>query len=114
MDGRHLIKSWSRQQRVIAVSFVEEGTYGMVACPSEFLGIQSCAAYLGMELSAAVYADATARLASCRDEELARCATFALSVPGVKKPTRPRVSLSRRLAVVEIRMTYFTDILASY
>ena len=62
MVGRHLIKSWSRQQRAIALSSAEAETYGMVACSAELLGIQSCEFDLGMKLSAAVYADASAAL----------------------------------------------------
>ena len=62
MVGRHLIKSWSRQQRVIALSSAEAETYGMVACSAELLGIQSCARDLGMEFAAAVYTDASAAL----------------------------------------------------
>ena len=34
----------------------------MVVCSAELLGIQSCASDLGMQLSAAVYADASAAL----------------------------------------------------
>ena len=62
MLGKHLIKSWSRQQRVIALSSAEAETYGMVACSAELLGIQSCAKDLGMEFTAAVYTDASAAL----------------------------------------------------
>ena len=62
MVGRHLIKSWSRQQRVIALSSAEAETYGMVACSAELLGVQACARDLGMEYTAAVYADASAAL----------------------------------------------------
>ena len=56
MVGRHLINSWSRQQRVIALSSVEAKTYGMVACWAELLGIQCCADDLGMQILAAVCA----------------------------------------------------------
>ena len=62
MLGKHLIKSWSRQQRVIALSSAEAETYGMVACSAELLGVQACARDLGMEFSAAVYTDASAAL----------------------------------------------------
>ena len=62
MVGRHLIKSWSRQQRAIPLSSAEAETYGMVACSAELLGVQSCARDLGMDFGAAVYTDASAAL----------------------------------------------------
>ena len=62
MVGRHLFKSWSRQQRAITLSSAEAETYGMVACSAELLGIQSCASDLGIQFSAAVYSDASAAL----------------------------------------------------
>ena len=59
MVGKRLMKSWNRQQPVLALSSAEAETYGMAACSAELLGIQSCAADLGMEFSTAVYADAS-------------------------------------------------------
>ena len=41
LRGNHPIKSWSRQQRTIALSSAEAETYGMVACSAELLGIQA-------------------------------------------------------------------------
>ena len=60
MLGGHLLKSYSRMQKVIALSSAEAETYGVVACSAETLGLQSCARDLGMELQAGVYADASA------------------------------------------------------
>ena len=62
MFGRHLIQSWGRQQRAVALSSAEAETYGMVACSAELLGIQSCAADIGMQFSAALDAEASAAL----------------------------------------------------
>ena len=62
MLGSHAIKSWSRQQKTIALSSAEAETHGMVACSCELLGIQSCAKDLGITLGASVYADASAAL----------------------------------------------------
>ena len=62
MAGRHLIKSWSRQQKTIALSSAEAETYGMVACSAELLGLQACARDLGLDYKLAVYADASAAL----------------------------------------------------
>ena len=62
MLGEHLLKSYSRQQKVIALSSAEAETYGVVACSAETLGIQACAKDLGIELDAGIYADASAAL----------------------------------------------------
>ena len=62
MLGGHLLKSYSRQQKVIALSSAEAETYGIVACSAETLGIQACAKDLGIHLDAGIYADASAAL----------------------------------------------------
>ena len=62
MVGRHMIKGYSKQQKVLALSSAEAETYGMVACSAEVLGIQSCAKDLGMDYAGAIYADASAAL----------------------------------------------------
>ena len=62
MVGRHVIKSYSKQQKVLALSSAEAETYGMVACSAELLGIQACAKDMGMDLEGVVYADASAAL----------------------------------------------------
>ena len=62
MVGRHLIESRRRQQRAIALSWAEAETCRMAAWLAELLGIQSCAADLGMQLSAEVYAETSAAL----------------------------------------------------
>ena len=62
MVGKHLIKGYSKQQKVLALSSAEAETYGMVACSAEVLGIQSCAKDLGMDYMGVIYADASAAL----------------------------------------------------
>ena len=62
MVGRHVIKSYSKQQKVLALSSAEAETNGMVACSAELLGIQACAKDMGMILEGVVYADASAAL----------------------------------------------------
>ena len=62
MAGSHLLKSYSRQQKVLALSSAEAETYGMVACSAELLGIQACARDMGLNFTVNVYADASAAL----------------------------------------------------
>ena len=62
MIGKHTIKSYSKQQKVLALSSAEAETYGMVACSAEVLGIQACAADMGMKFKGTIYADASAAL----------------------------------------------------
>ena len=62
MAGRHVIKSYSKQQKVLLLSSAEAETYGMVACSAELPGIQSCAMDLGLAYDGVVYADASAAL----------------------------------------------------
>ena len=62
MIGRHLVKSFSKQQKVIALSSAEAETYALVLASCETLGIQAYAADLGIELSAEMFADASAAL----------------------------------------------------
>ena len=85
MFGRHLIKSWSRQQRAIALSSAEAETYDMVACSAELLGIQSCASDLGIQLSAAVYANASAALGIVQRRGMGKCDTSTDNVFGFER-----------------------------
>ena len=62
MVGNHVVKSYSRQQKVLALSSAEAETYGMVACSAEVLGIQACAKDMGLGYTASIYADASAAL----------------------------------------------------
>jgi hypothetical protein len=62
MLGKHMIKSYSKQQQMLAFSSTEAETYGMVACSAELLGIQSCARDMGFFYDGTIYADASAAL----------------------------------------------------
>ena len=60
--GSHMIKSYSRQQKVIALSSAEAELYAMVAASAETLAIIAYAADLGMSIGGEVYADSSAAL----------------------------------------------------
>ena len=62
MIGRHLIKSFSRQQKVIALSSAEAELYACTATSAEILGVQACSRDLGRDLEASIYLDASAAL----------------------------------------------------
>ena len=62
MIGRHLVKSFSKQQKVVALSSAEAETYALVLASCETLGIQAYAADLGIGLEAEMFADASAAL----------------------------------------------------
>ena len=60
--GGHMIKSYRRQHKVIALSSSDAGLYAMVAASAETLAIISCAADLGMSIGGEVYVDSSAAL----------------------------------------------------
>ena len=57
-----MIKSYSRQQKVIALSSAEAELYAMVAASAETLAIIAYASDLGMSIGGEVYADSSAAL----------------------------------------------------
>ena len=62
MIGRHLLKTYSRQQKTIAPSSAEAELCGMTACSRELLGMQACANDLGIKANVAIYAAVSAAL----------------------------------------------------
>ena len=62
MMGGHMIKSWARTQKVVALSSAEAELVAMVKATAEGLGISSLAADWGMRLGAEVLADSSAAL----------------------------------------------------
>lgn len=62
MAGRSLLNSWSKQQKVVALSSGEVETYALVATACDVLGLQACARDLGIEMSGELFTDASAAL----------------------------------------------------
>ena len=60
--GKHLIKSYSRQQRTVALSSAEAELHAMVAASAETLGIIALCKDMGIEVGGEVYADSSAAL----------------------------------------------------
>ena len=62
MTGDHVIQSYNRQQKVLALSSIEAEMYGMVACSAEVRGILACVIDMGLKFVGTIYADASAAL----------------------------------------------------
>ena len=60
--GSHIVKSYSRQQKTVALSSAEAELHAMVAASAEALGIVSLLADMGVEAVGEVYADSSAAL----------------------------------------------------
>ena len=62
MIGDHVIKTYSKQQKTIALSSAEAELYAMVAASAEALAIIAYAGNLGMKLEGEVFTDSSAAL----------------------------------------------------
>ena len=62
MLGDHVIKSYSKQQRTVALSSAEAELYAMVAASAETLALIAYAVDLGIALEGEVYTDSSAAL----------------------------------------------------
>ncbi len=60
--GNHLIKSYSRQQKTVALSSAEAELHAMVAASAETLGIIGLCRDMGIHMSGEVYADSSAAI----------------------------------------------------
>ena len=63
MHGRHVLKTYSKGQAVIALSSAEAEYYGLVSATSHLLGEVSLAKDWGMAMSPKIFMDATAGIA---------------------------------------------------
>eukprot|EP00973_Karenia_brevis_P074420 10339930-Karenia_brevis.AAC.1 len=60
--GKHLIKTWSKSQSLVALSSAESELYACVKAASEALGIMSIMKDFGQRTHARLFADASAAL----------------------------------------------------
>ena len=60
--GEHILKTYSKQQKVVALSSAEAELYAMVAASAETLAIQAYCRDLGMDLQCELYCDSSAAL----------------------------------------------------
>ena len=63
--GSHLLKSWSTNQQVIALSSGEAELYAQIKGAAQTLGMISMAADFGESLKGIVYSDSVAALGIC-------------------------------------------------
>ena len=62
MLGKHLLNTYSRQQKTIALSSAEAELYALVAASAEALGLVAYARDLGINLRGVLHTDASAAL----------------------------------------------------
>ena len=60
--GDHTIKTYCKQQKVVALSSAEAELYAMVAASAESMAVQAYASDLGLKLKSELYADSSAAL----------------------------------------------------
>ena len=60
--GEHAIKTYSKQQKVVALSSAEAELYAMVLASAETIAVQAYAADLGIQLGGELYTDSSAAL----------------------------------------------------
>jgi hypothetical protein len=60
--GEHTIKTYSKQQKVVALSSAEAELYAMVLASAETMAVQAYAADLGLQLGGELYTDSSAAL----------------------------------------------------
>ena len=60
--GEHVIRTYCKQQKVVALSSAEAELYAMVAASAETLGLQAYARDLGMEMQCELFCDSAAAL----------------------------------------------------
>ena len=88
MRGRHLLKHYSRTQKVVTLSSAEAELGGVVQGASEGLGIQSIAADLGMDLHLTLLADSSAAIGICRRSGIGRVRHLAVGQLWVQERIR--------------------------
>ena len=60
--GHHVVKTWSGQQKVVALSSAEAELHAVVAASSEALGLRSLSHDMGIELGAEINVDSSAAM----------------------------------------------------
>ena len=78
MRGDHMIKHWSKTQKVVTLSSAEAELHGVVHGACEGLGVQAVAADLGMRGGLRLRADSAAAIGICNRSGIGRVRHLAV------------------------------------
>ena len=105
--GHHLIKSWSTNQQVIALSSGEAELYALTKGAAQTLGIVSMARDMGEQLKAVVHSDSSAALAMSQRVGLGKVRHIDVQYLWTQeRDTRRRTWTFARLRVSRIPLTF--------
>ena len=90
MRGQHLVKHYSRTQKVVTLSSAEAELGGVVHGASEGLGTQAIAADLGISGELTLLADSSAAIGICRRSGIGRVRHLAVGQLWVQERIRDR------------------------
>ena len=79
MRGSHLIKHWSKTQKVVTLSSAEAELGGVVLAATEGLGTQSVATDLGIKVRLRLRADSAAAIGICNRSGIGKVRHLAVS-----------------------------------
>ena len=88
MRGSHLIKHWSKTQKVVTLSSAEAELGGVVLAATEGLGTQSVATDLGIHLRLRLRADSAAAIGICNRSGIGKVRHLAVSQLWVQERIR--------------------------
>lgn len=77
--GDHIIKCWSKTQRVVALSSAEVEFTGLCQAAGEGLGLQAICQDLGLPVALRVHSDSSAAIGICRRRGLGRVRHLAVA-----------------------------------
>ena len=90
MRGRHLIRHYSRAQKVVTLSSAEAELGGVVSGASEGLGTQAIARDLGIVADLLLLADSSAAIGICRRSGIGRVRHLAVGQLWVQERIRDK------------------------
>ncbi len=113
MVGRHLIKSWSTTQALIALSSGEAEYYGAVRAAGTGLGYQSLLQDLGIALPLRVWTDSTASMGVCGRSRLGKLRHIETQYLWLQQKVRTSAIELRKIRGTENPADLFTKHLTS-
>ena len=98
MHGKHLVKHYSRTQKVVTLSSAEAELGGVVQGASEGLGTQSIARDLGITVTLTLWADSSAAIGICQRSGIGRVRHLAVGQLWVQERIRDKTLRLRKVA----------------